>query len=133
MWKSRRKYRLLYFILLTQLRGMVPEVHKALLLFVWALRQLDGQHHSYEMAMLLGILPGSRSVRKDSLDAVKRPLVLGLVLIEGSFPKGHLKPGMKHFVHYPRYTGTHSLLRILWMMAFERLVLLLHYLVHLYV
>ncbi len=124
MWKSRRKYRLLNFMLLTQLRGMVPEVHRALLMFVWGLRQLDGQLHSYEKAMLLGILPGSRSIRKHILKRVKRDLILGLVLIEGAFPKSHLKPGVKHFVHYPRYTGSHSRLRILWMMAFERWVLL---------
>ena len=87
-------------MLLTQLRGMVPEVHRALLLFVWALRRLDGQLHSYEMAMLRGLLPGSRSLRTDILKDVKRDLLLGLVLIEGSFPKSHLKPGVKHFVHY---------------------------------
>ena len=124
MWKSRRKYRLLNFMLVTQLRGMVPEVHRGLVLFVWALRQLDGQLHSYEMASFLGILPGSRCIRKIMLKGVNRDLILGLVLLEGAFPKSHLKPGMKHFVHYPRYTGTHSLLRILWMMAFERWVLL---------
>ena len=124
MWKARRKYRLLNFMLLTQLRGMVPEVHRALLKFVWAQRRLDGQHPSYETALSLRILPGSRYVRKDILEVVNRDLILGLVLLEGAFPKSHLKPGVKHFVHYPRYTGTHSLLRILWMMAFERWMLL---------
>ena len=43
MWKSRRKYRLLYFILVPQLRGLVPAVHNALSMFVWAMRRLEGQ------------------------------------------------------------------------------------------
>ena len=86
---------------------MVPEVHRALLMFVWAQRRLDGQHPSYETAVSLRILPGSRYIRKDILEVVNRDLILGLVLFEGAFPKSHLKPGMKHFVHHPRYTGTH--------------------------
>ena len=101
---------------------MVPEVHRAILLFVWGMRQLDGQVHSYEMAKFLGILPGSRSVRKGDLDDVQRFLLLGLALLEGAFPKSHLNPGLKHFVHYVEYTKTHGILRILWMMAFERYV-----------
>ena len=122
MWKSRRKFRLLYFMLLTQLRDKVPAVHQALLHFVWAMRQLDGQVHSYETANRLRILPGSRCVRKDALYSINRTLLLGLVLLVGAFPISHLNPGMKHFVHYPAFTGTHSLLRILWMMGFERSV-----------
>ena len=120
MWKSRRKFRLLYFMLLTQLRDKVAAVHRSLLYFVWALRQLDGQVHSYDHARRLGILPGSRSVRKDGLDSIHRLLLLGIVLIAGALPISHLNPGLKHFVHYAEFTGTHGLLRILWMMAFER-------------
>lgn len=121
MWKSRRKFRLLYFMLLTQLRDKVPAVHQALLLFVWGMRQLDGQVYSYEMATTrLHILPGSRSVRKDALDSINRSLLLGIILLAGAFPRSHLNPGLKHFVHYPEFTKTHGILRILWMMAFER-------------
>ena len=120
-------------MLLTQLRGMVPEVHRALLMFVWAQRRLDGQHPSYEAAVLIGILPGSRYIRKAILKGVDRDSILGLVMIEGAFPKGHLKPGMKHFVHYPRYTGTHAILRILWMMAFERWVLLYYIILRMFI
>jgi len=99
---------------------MVPAVHRALLFFVWANRQLDGQVHSYERATHLNILPGSRSVVKADLSGIKRILTLGIVMLEGAFPKSQLNPGLKHFVHYPEFTGTHGLLRILWMMAFER-------------
>lgn len=119
MWKARRKFRLLYFMILTQLRGKVPSVHRALMTFVWSMRQMDGQVHSHEAAVAMNILPGSRSFKKTSLPDVKRLMVLGLSLIEGTFPIGSLAPGIKHFVHYPQYTGTHGILRILWMASFE--------------
>ena len=81
-------------------------------------------HGAYVMCICHAVFFFTDDIRKDILEVVNRDLILGLVLLEGAFPKSHLKPGVKHFVHYPRYTGTHSLLRILWMMAFERWVLL---------
>jgi hypothetical protein len=45
------------------------------------------------------------------------------VLIEGAVPIGHLIPTWHHFVHYAEFTLTHGVLRWLWMMAFERFVL----------
>ena len=41
MWKARRKYRLLFFILPTQLRDQVPAFRDALLLFTWCIRRLN--------------------------------------------------------------------------------------------
>lgn len=122
MWKSRRKFRLLYFILPTQLRGKVPMLHQALLIFVWGMRQLDGQVHSYEMARKLSILPGSRTVKRDDVDNMERDVICGLSLLNGCLPQSHLNPGLKHFVHYGKSTKTHGILRILWMAAFERFV-----------
>ena len=124
MWKSRRKFRLLYFILPTQLRGKVPMLHRALVQFVWGMRQLDGQVYSYEKAWALNILPGSRAVRRDDVDDMQRAVICGLVLFNGCLPQSHLNPGLKHFVHYGTATKTHSILRILWMTAFERCVVL---------
>ena len=46
----------------------------------------------------------------------------GLGLLSGSLPEGSVNPGAHHFVHDGRYTGTHCLLPILWMMGFERFV-----------
>ena len=43
MWKSHRKYRLLLFYLPVLLRDQVPALRKALLLFVWSLRRLEGK------------------------------------------------------------------------------------------
>lgn len=120
MWKARRKYRLLIYMLVTQLRDMVPAVHQGLLYFVWALRRLDGQVHSYEVAKNLNILPGARTVQKSLLRGAHRDIIRGLTLLEGSLPVSHLNPALHHFVHYAQYTATHGPLRKLWMMAFER-------------
>ena len=43
LWKCRRKIRLLYVVLPTQLRDQVPQVRNAISQFVWAMRRLMGQ------------------------------------------------------------------------------------------
>lgn len=43
MWKARRKYRLLFHMLPTQLRDQVPAFRDALILFVWSIRRLTGR------------------------------------------------------------------------------------------
>ena len=42
IWKMRRKLRLMYYILPTQIRDQVPPVRHALNTFVWAMRRLEG-------------------------------------------------------------------------------------------
>lgn len=125
LWKSRRKSMLLCFLLSTQIRDMVPALREAIDVFVWALRQLDGQVHSYDAAQKLGVLPGSRVIDKRKLKEIHKALIRGLSLLEGALPPSHLNPGMHHFVHYVLYTQTHALLRVFWMFGFERFVLLI--------
>ena len=121
MWKARRKFRLLFFILPTQLRDQVPKFRNALLLFVWSIRRLIGQVHCYEYATkVLRILPGSPTVVKALITTIQRDLVRSLCLIEGCTPIDHLKPVMHHYVHYGGSTKLLSILTILWMMGFER-------------
>jgi hypothetical protein len=121
MWKARRKFRLLLFILPTQLRDQVPALRDALLLFVWSLRRLTGQVCSYDVATrVLGILPGSRYVVKKLVKTIQRELVKALGLLEGCQPIDYLKPIRHHFAHYGECTLIFALLIILWMMVFER-------------
>ena len=151
MWKARRKFTLLYFILPCQLRDQVPAVRNALNVFVWAMRRLlvgwctcllvptsltlyrtlshinphhttQGQVHSYENAVKLEILPGSRSIDKASVPALDAEVTKGLVLFNGCLPADGLNPSMHHFSHFGKYVGTHADLQLLWMMGFERLV-----------
>ena len=121
MWKARRKYRLFLFILPTQIRDQVPRLRDALMLFIWSMRRLMGQHCSFDMATkVLGILPGSPFVLKVMLKPIQRDLIQSLALLEGCGPIDDMKPIEKHFVHYCERTSALSLLRILWMMGFER-------------
>ena len=120
MWKARRKIRLLYYILPTQLRDQLPAVRFALNTFVWAMRRLLGQVHSFDEAVRMKILPGSRSVDKRSTPLFQRQVVLGLILLTGCYPLGHINPGAHHFCHVGKFTFTHSILTNLWMMGFER-------------
>ncbi len=121
MWKARRKYRLLFFVLPTQLRDQVPRFRNALLLFAWSIRRLVGQVHCFEYATkVLGILPGSAAVIIKNIIGIHRDLVRSLALFEGCTPIDHLKPAMHHYAHYGISTIKFTILTILWMMGFER-------------
>lgn len=120
MWKARRKLRLLLFMLVPQLRDVVPAVVHALNLFSWAVRRVLGQVHSYESAKRLNILPGSRTVDGRDTHLAQRDLILGLVLLEGSVPVSHLNPALHQFVHIVEFCRTHGLSDTMWMFGFER-------------
>ena len=71
------------------------------------------------------ILPGSRSIDSRKTALYHRQVILGLVLLTGALPIGHINPGGHHFVHVGKFTHTHALLSLLWMMGFERFNLFL--------
>ena len=89
-----------------------------------------GQVHSYETAVRMNILPGSRSVSKKMTPLLHREVIYGLVLLTGAFPGSHINPGAHHFTHVGEFTLTHSILSILWMIGFERINLFLKQLIH---
>ena len=120
IWKIIRKVRLLYFILPVQLRDQVPAVRYALSIFIWGMRRLLGQVHSFLTAKKMGILPGSKTIDKTKIPRLQLEVIRGLILLSGAMPISHLHPGGHHFSHTGKYTGTHGLLTILWMMGFER-------------
>lgn len=74
------------------------------------------------MAEFLSILPGSRAVPVEKLKEIHRDLILGLILLEGSFPVGQLNPALGHFKHYAELTKLMGPLIKYWMMVFERFV-----------
>ena len=120
LWKIRRKIVLLYYMLPCQLRDQVPKLREAIFSFVWAMRRLEGQVHSFFMTKALGIVPGCKTVKRSQLPEIHRQLIRSLCLFEGCIPTDHLNPGMHHFCHYAEYTMTHGLLTKFWMMVFER-------------
>lgn len=153
-WKARRKYRLLWFLLPVQLRDrdMVPALREALVLMAWAIRRLQGmiilllflgcsysprplhspgQVYCFEAAVAMGILPGSPGLRRADIKKMSADLIRALVLLAGSVIITYLVPIFHHFVHYGEYTWTHGMLRLFWMMVFERYIMLLYiYIIH---
>ena len=92
-----------------------------IILFVSShLQQL--QVYSFEAATSpsINILPGSRAIDKRNFKDIENDLLLGLSLLEGSFPPAQLNPALKHFAHYVEFTMSHGPLRTFWMMCFER-------------
>ena len=120
MYKSIHKFITLMVILPTCLRGYVPKVHTAILVIVNALRRLDGQVLCVEEATKRGVELGSRVIDPTSIPSLRDELIRGLVLLEGSFPVGHLNPALHHLVHYGLQTARFGLLRWFAMYAFER-------------
>lgn len=120
MWKCVHKYYVLMVILPTCLHGFVTTVHTAILMFVYALRRLDGQTFSASEARSRGVLPGARVIDKSSISMMGEELIRGLVLLEGSFPVAHLNPAMHHLVHYAFQTARMGVSRWFAMYAFER-------------
>jgi len=81
-----------------------------------------GQVYCFDAAIAMGILPGSRGLRRSDIEKMSADLIRALVLLAGSVIVTYLVPIFHHFVHYGEYTLTHGMLWIYWMMVFERYV-----------
>ena len=73
------------------------------------------QVYSFDAATspTINILPGSRAIKKSEFSDIENDLLLGLSLLEGTFPLSHLNPALKHFAHYVEFTMSHGPLRTL--------------------
>ena len=106
IWKAKHKLFCLLCVLPTCLRGFVKQSHYALLHVVSSLQQLNGACLSLRRAMDLGICThDKRVVEEERIKAMGRQLLLGLVLLEGSFPVGHLNPILHSLVHFAAQTA----------------------------
>ena len=120
MWKAKHKLFALLVILPTCLHGYVKAIHMAILLTVDALRRLFGMKLCAEECRRRGIEIGERAVFKAKVRAIGAQLVMGLTLIEGSFPVGHLNPILHHLVHYGAQTKEDGSLDWTSLFGFER-------------
>lgn len=107
-------------ILPTCLRDYIPAVHRSILVLVYSLRRLQGQVVSLAEAKSLKVEPGSPVVDRRQLRSVRRDLVLGVSMLEGSLPPNHINPLLHRLVHYPRQTASYGRIWSLSMWAFER-------------
>ena len=120
MWKAKHKLFALLVILPTCLHGYVKATHTAILVTVDALRRLFGMRFCAKECRRRGIEIGSRAVFKAQVKAIGAQLAMGLVLVEGSLPVGHLNPIMHHLSHYADLTAETGSLDWTSLFGFER-------------
>ena len=118
--KCKHKDYIFLVLLPTLLHGFVPAVHRAILTLVFGLRLLDGQVVSAAEAVDIGVTLGSHVLKKTVVAHAKRLIILGLVMLEGSFPISHLNPCLHHLVHYADMVARIGCLRWYSMYSFER-------------
>ena len=110
-----------FVFLLVLIRDQVPRLREALLLSSGPCVVWKDKCTITKSAGLLGCcLAHLPSARKAEIDQIGADLLRALVLLEGCIPISYLIPSMYHFVHFAEYTKTHGILRLYWMMAFER-------------
>ena len=120
MWKCSHKRYILEVLLPTCLHGFIPAVHNAILKLVYALRRLLGKVISASEAISLGVLPSAKVIDKTAIANYGSEFLLGLVMLEGSFPVDHINPNSHHSVHYSDQTFVLGLLDWFSMASFER-------------
>ena len=120
-WRTASKLIALCVILVPALRGYVLPFRTGLRHLILGLRILEGQTFSINEARELKIEPGSKALDKSQIRLAKTLILRGLAMIEGSVPLMLLKPALHCLSHYAEGTEMHGILRLLWMMGFERL------------
>ena len=90
--KHSKKILALLVILPTVLRGFIQALRRGLRLFVLGLRMLEGQVHSFNECRRLGVEPGSRCLDNSKIPTIKKLILIGLAIIEGSVPPSTLIP-----------------------------------------
>lgn len=118
--KTSKKLLALLVILPTVLRGYIQPLRRALRLLVLGLRMLDGQVHSYNECIRLGVEPGSRTFDKRLIPEITKLIITGLCMTTGSVPPSTLVPCLHLLSHYPDQAILFGILRWYWMMVFER-------------
>ena len=118
--KTSKKILALLVILPTVLRGYLQGFRRGLRLLVLGLRMLEGQVHSYNECIRLGVEPGSRTFDNTLIPKSRSLIVTGLAMIVGSVPPSTLVPCLHLLGHYPEQTALFGILRWYWMMVFER-------------
>ena len=102
------------------LRGYVPKFRAGLSSLIHGLRILEGQSLSVNEAIAQGLEPGAKALEKAAIAYAKTLIIEGLSMIEGCCPVCVLAPAIHCLCHYAEGTALHGILKLLWMMSFER-------------
>ena len=109
--KTAKKMIMLLYILPTVLRGYVQALRRGLRFMVLALRMLDGQVHSYNECIRLGVEPGTRCFDPDLIPTIKKFITLGLAMVTGSVPPSLLIPCLHLLGHHGDHGKRFAILR----------------------
>ena len=109
--KTKKKLMMLLYVLPTVLRGYVRPIRRALRLLVLGLRMIDGQAHSYNKCIQLGIEPGCRCLDPRLIPTIKKLIIDGLAMNEGSVPPSTIIPCLHNLGHYADHAKKFGILR----------------------
>ena len=119
-WKASEQIQALLVILVVVLRGFVATFRTGLRYLVLGLRILEGQTVSVNRANFIGVDVGSSILSNDDIKRAKKLISEGLAMIEGCVAICLLVPAIHCLLHYADGAALWGLLRLLWMMSFER-------------
>lgn len=118
--KTSKKILALLVVLPTVLRGYIQAFRRGLRLLILGLRMIDGQVHSYNACVRLGVEPGSRTFDRRLVTKIHTLIITGLSMITGSVPPSTLTACLHLLGHYPEHAALFCVLRWYMMMVFER-------------
>lgn len=119
-WRTASKLLAFLVILIPVLQGFVQPFREGLRRVVYGLRILKGQTCSANEAATLNLEFTNIFLRRSDIDMAKLLIILGLCIIEGVVPICLLVPAIHCLCHYGDGAALWGLLRLLWMMHFER-------------
>lgn len=107
-WKMKERMFALLVVMPTCLRGCVPPIHRAFIKLVWGLRILDGDTHSYNQCVRLGIEPGTHCLQKSRIDTAHKLIITGLSMLEGCIPVSYYPNPNPHNIHTSMHACVHN-------------------------
>ena len=119
-WRTANKILAFLVILIPVLYGFVKPFREGLRRVVHGLRILQGQTCSVNEAAALNLECTYIYLRKSQITKARLLIITGLAIIEGCCPIYLLVPAVHCLCHYGDGAALWGLLRLLWMMHFER-------------
>ena len=119
-WRTASKLQAFLILLVPLLIGFVKPFREGLRRVVYGLRILQGQTCSFNEAKSLHLEFTNIFLRKNDINKARLLILTGLAIIEGCCPVCLLVPALHCLCHYGDGAALWGLLRLLWMMHFER-------------
>ena len=119
-WRTASKLLAFLVLLVPLLFGFVKPFREGLRRVVYGLRILQGQTCSFNEAKSLNLEFTNIFLRNSEINKARRLILEGLAIIEGCCPICLLVPALHCLCHYGDGAALWGLLRLLWMMHFER-------------